>query len=181
MIVRSATPADAVAIARIYAHHVRQGLGTFEDAPPDTDEMVGRIVAVTERGLPWLVADDGEVAGYAYVSPFRTRAAYRYVVEDSVYVAPERAGRGVGKALLGALIERCDGLGLRQMIAIIGDSGNQGSIRLHASLGFDHIGVAPAVGWKHGRWVDVVWMQRALGPGADEAPGQLDVGPAPSR
>ena len=172
MIIRPATLTDAPGIARIYGHHVHGGLGTFEDDPPDAAEIAGRLEAVTGRGLPWLVAEaGGGVAGYAYASPFRTRAAYKHVVEDSVYVAPDRLGLGIGKALLTDLIARCEALGLRQMIAIIGDSGNRGSIALHAALGFDHVGLAPAVGWKHGRWVDVVWMQRALGPGRDAPPG----------
>jgi phosphinothricin acetyltransferase len=171
MIIRLATAADAPALAEIYGHHVREGLGTFEEEPPSATEMATRLATVLDRGLPWLVADDGGVEGYAYAAPFRTRAAYRYVVEDSVYVAPNRMGSGVGKALLTDLIGRCEALGLRQMIAIIGDSGNAGSMRLHSSLGFGMVGLAPAVGWKHGRWVDVVWMQRALGPGAGQSPG----------
>jgi phosphinothricin acetyltransferase len=170
MIIRMATPADAPALAEIYGHHVREGLGTFEEEPPSAAEMAGRLSAVLDKGLPWLVADNGRVEGYAYAAPFRTRAAYRYVVEDSVYVAPDRMGAGVGKTLLTELIARCEALGLRQMIAIIGDSGNAGSMRLHSSLGFNMVGMAPAVGWKHGRWVDVVWMQRALGQGAGKPP-----------
>jgi phosphinothricin acetyltransferase len=171
MIIRMATAADAPALADIYAHHVREGLGTFEEEPPSTADMAGRLDGVLEKGLPWLVADDGVVAGYAYAAPFRTRAAYRYVVEDSIYVAPDRMGSGVGKTLLTDLIARCEALGLRQMIAIIGDSGNAGSMRLHSSLGFNMVGLAPAMGWKHDRWVDVVWMQRALGQGGGQPPG----------
>jgi len=170
VIVRLATPADAQALADIYGHHVREGLGTFEEEPPSAAEMAGRLAAVLDKGLPWLVADDGGVAGYAYAAPFRTRAAYRYVVEDSVYVAADRMGSGVGKTLLSDLLARCEVLGMRQMIAIIGDSGNAGSMRLHSSLGFKMVGLAPAVGWKHGRWVDVVWMQRALGAGGGQPP-----------
>ena len=171
MILRDATPADAGALARIYGHHVREGLGTFEEEPPSGAEMAGRLAEVRGRGLPWLVAEiEDEVAGYAYASPFRLRAAYRYVVEDSVYVAPDRQGAGAGRTLLAALIARGEALGLRQMIAIIGDSANAGSIHLHRALGFTLIGTAPAVGWKHDRWVDVVWMQRPLGPGADRVP-----------
>jgi len=170
MIIRMATAADAPALAEIYGHHVREGLGTFEEEPPSAAEMAKRLAAVLDKGLPWLVADDGVVAGYAYAAPFRTRAAYRFVVEDSVYVAPDRMGSGVGKTLLTDVIARCEALGMRQMIAIIGDSGNAGSMRLHSSLGFNMVGMAPAVGWKHGRWVDVVWMQRALGQGAGQPP-----------
>jgi phosphinothricin acetyltransferase len=170
MKIRLATSADAAAITAIYGHHVLTGLGTFEETPPSLEDMTARLVAVQGQGMPWLVAEDSEVAGYAYAAPFRARAAYRYVVEDSVYVAPGRRGQGVGRALLEVLIGRCEGLGLRQMIAIIGDSGNQGSIGLHAALGFAPVGVAPAVGWKHERWVDIVWMQRPLGPGAAAPP-----------
>jgi len=170
MIIRLATSADAPALADIYGHHVREGLGTFEEEPPSAAEMAMRLGVVLDKGLPWLVADDGVVAGYAYAAPFRTRAAYRYVVEDSVYVAPDRMGSGVGKTLLTHLLARCEVLGMRQMIAIIGDSGNAGSMRLHSSLGFKMVGLAPAVGWKHGRWVDVVWMQRALGAGGGQPP-----------
>jgi phosphinothricin acetyltransferase len=170
MKIRLAVPADAEPIATIYGRHVLNGLGTFEETPPTLQDMASRLAAVRSQGFPWLVAEDGEVAGYAYVSPFRTRAAYRFVVEDSVYVAPDRAGQGVGRALLTDLIARCEAMGLRQMIAIIGDSQNLGSIALHAALGFTTVGVAPAVGWKHERWVDVVWMQRVLGPGAATPP-----------
>jgi phosphinothricin acetyltransferase len=170
MKIRLAVESDAEALASIYGHHVLNGLGTFEETPPSPREMASRLAAVQSHGLPWLVAEDGEVAGYAYVSPFRTRAAYRFVVEDSVYVAPGRIGQGVGRALLSDLISRCEAMGRRQMIAIIGDSENLGSIALHAALGFTTIGVAPAVGWKRERWVDVVWMQRPLGPGAATPP-----------
>ncbi len=176
MRIRDARASDASALARIYGHHVREGLGTFEETPPDAGEMAARLAAVQDKGFVWLAAEDegaggaDAIAGYAYAAPFRTRAAYRFVVEDSVYVAPGRMGQGVGSALLRELIARCEAAGMRQMIAIIGDSGNHGSIRLHASLGFARIGVAPALGWKHGRWVDLVWMQRALGSGAETSP-----------
>ena len=174
--VRPATEADAAAVAAVYGHHVLHGFGTFEEEPPTADDMAGRIRAVLSRGLPWLVAEGehGAVLGYAYAGPFRPRAAYRYAVEDSVYVAPEAMGQGVGKALVAEVIARCEALGLRQMIAVIGDSGNAGSIGLHASLGFEHAGVGKSLGYKHGRWVDIVWMQRPLnaGDGAEpDAPG----------
>ena len=170
MILRPAIEADMGAIAAIYAHHVLNGLGTFEEIPPDEREMAARWRTVDRPGLPYLVADAGGVIGYAYAAPFRTRAAYRFTVEDSVYVAPDHRGQGVGKALVSRLITLCEGLGLRQMMAVIGDSDNAGSIGLHRSLGFQTTGVSPAVGFKFGRWVDVVWMQRALGDGGEAPP-----------
>lgn len=170
MIVRPAAPADAEALARIYGHHVLHGFGTFEEVPPDAAEMARRRAAVADRGLPYLLAEDaGQVLGFAYAGPFRLRAAYRYTVEDSVYVAPEAVGRGVGRAVLGAVLEACTALGLRQVVAVIGDSGNAASIGLHTALGFDHSGVSRSVGFKHGRWVDIVLMQKALN-GGDAAP-----------
>ncbi len=170
MRLRPAEPGDIPAIQAIYAHHVLTGLGTFEEEPPSEAEMANRCAAVLDRGLPWLVAEEGEVLGYAYAGPFRTRAAYRFTVEDSVYVAEGARGRGVGRALLTAIIAECEAMGLRQMVGVIGDSGNAASIALHKALGFEHLAVVPAVGWKFDRWVDVVWMQRALGPGAAAAP-----------
>jgi phosphinothricin acetyltransferase len=158
-------------VAAIYGRHVLTGLGTFEEVPPSTEEMAGRIGAVLGRGLPYLVAEDGgEVIGFAYAGPFRPRAAYRFTVEDSVYIAPQAMGRGVGKALMSEVIARCEALGLRQMVAVIGDSGNAGSIGLHRSLGFADAGVGKSLGYKFGRWVDVVWMQRALNAGDGAEP-----------
>ena len=162
MIVRPAVPGDIEAITDIYRHHVLHGLGTFEEVPPDTAEMATRMAGVEAYGLPYLVADDGRVVGYAYAAPFRTREAYRFTVEDSIYVSAGQVGRGLGKALLGRVIEICADKGLRQMMAVIGDSDNAASIGLHKSMGFEHTGLSPAVGFKFGRWVDVVWMQRAL-------------------
>jgi phosphinothricin acetyltransferase len=171
MIIRAATPADAAAVAAIYGHHVLHGLGTFEEEPPSADEITARMAAVQVRALPYLVAEDGgRITGFAYAAPFRPRAAYRYTVEDSVYIAPESTGKGVGKALVAQVIERCEAMGLRQMVAVIGDSENAGSIGLHRSLGFEHAGVGRAFGFKFGRWVDIVWMQRALGAGASDIP-----------
>jgi phosphinothricin acetyltransferase len=167
---RPAEPEDVPAIQAIYAHHVLHGLGTFEEVPPSPAEMAERCAAVLDRGLPWLVAEEGEVLGYAYAGPFRTRAAYRFTVEDSVYVAEAARGKGVGRALLTAIIAECEAMGLRQMVGVIGDSGNAASIALHRACGFELKAIVPAVGWKHGRWVDVVWMQRALGPGASTPP-----------
>ena len=163
MIVRPATAADVAEITAIYAHHVLHGLGTFEEIPPATDDISGRVAKVQTLGLPWLVAEDGHVIiGYAYAGPFRPRAAYRFTVEDSVYVAPTAIGRGIGRALLTEVITACEVRGMRQILAVIGDSGNAASIGVHRSLGFEHTGVAKAVGYKHGRWVDIVFMQRDL-------------------
>ena len=164
MIIRSANAADVTDITTIYGHHVLHGLGTFEEIPPDGEDMAERIARVSAAGLPWLVASDHTgVLGYAYAGPFRARAAYRFTVEDSVYVAPQSMGRGLGRDLLAAVITACETAGMRQMLAVIGDSANAASIGLHASLGFTHTGVATAVGFKHDRWVDIVFMQRALG------------------
>jgi len=156
MNLRGAEDSDVEAIQAIYAHHVLTGLGTFEEEPPTTAEMANRCAAILDRGLPWLVAEEGGlVLGYGYAGPFRSRAAYRYTVEDSVYVAEAARGRGIGKALLSALIRDCEAMGLRQMVGVIGDSGNRASIALHRTLGFELKAVAPAVGWKFDRWVDV--------------------------
>lgn len=171
MILRPAAAADFEAIQEVYAHHVLNGLGTFEEDPPSAAEMMRRHAAVRGWGLPYLVAEDGgRILGYAYAGAFRTRAAYRFTVEDSVYVAEDARGRGVGRALLEAVIADCDGLGLRQMIGVIGDSGNAASIALHRACGFELKAVLPGLGWKFGRWVDVVWMQRALNQGVKEPP-----------
>ncbi len=172
VILRAAVAADAEALARIYGHHVRHGVGTFEEAAPSPAEMADRLAAVQARGLPYLAAVDGagQVVAFAYASPFRLRAAYRYTVEDSVYVDPGHLGQGLGRLALSAVIEACEALGLRQMCALIGDSGNAASIGLHAALGFHHAGVMPAVGHKAGRWLDVVIMQRSLGAGETAPP-----------
>lgn len=164
-------PDDLPAVQSIYAQHVRQGLASFEEEPPPTEEMRRRHAEVTGRGLPWLVADfGGVVAGYGYCAPYRTRSAYRYALEDSVYVRQDYHGRGVGAALLEALIERCSALGYRQLIAVIGDSAHAASINLHASCGFLRVGTLRSVGFKLGRWVDSVLMQRPLGAGDGTAP-----------
>lgn len=167
---RDSAPGDEESIAAIYAHHVRIGFGSFEETPPSVAEMHRRREAVLALGLPFLVAIAGRVVGYAYAALYRTRSAYRFTLEDSIYVAPDATRHGIGCALLAALIERCSTLGYRQMVAVIGDSGNAASIRLHETLGFAQIGVQPAVGFKHGRWVDAVLMQRALGTGAATTP-----------
>jgi phosphinothricin acetyltransferase len=169
--IRPSTDADLPAITAIYGWNVLNGLGTFEEDPPSQDEMTRRRAAFLDRGLPYLVAEeDGVVLGYAYAGPFRLRAAYRYTVEDSVYVSPKAVGKGVGKTLLTALIAECEALGLRQLVAVIGDSGNAASIGLHAAMGFKQQGVFPAMGYKFGRWVDLVWMQRDLNGGGSREP-----------
>jgi phosphinothricin acetyltransferase len=173
MIIRAATAADAGALAEIYGHHVVHGFGTFEETAPSAEEMAERMAAVTARGLPYLIAEiDGETAGFAYAGPFRARAAYRHTVEDSVYIAPDRQNQGVGKALLTAVIAACEPLGLRQIVAMIGDAANAGSVGVHRACGFTHVGVLHAVGYKAGRWVDVVMMQRALNGGSSLPPGE---------
>jgi phosphinothricin acetyltransferase len=166
VIVRDFRDDDLESMRAIYAHHVRHGLGTFEETPPEADDFAGRAAAVRALGLPWLAAEiNGRLVGYGYASPFRPRAAYRFTVEDSVYVAPDRTGQGVGRALLAGVVERCAELRLRLMYAFIGDSGNDASIGLHRSLGFEVSGVLRPAGFKHGRWVDVVVMQKHLGEG----------------
>ena len=171
-IVRDATDHDIGAIQRIYAHHVLTGGASFEEVPPTDAEIAARRGHVLRLGLPYLVADDaGAVIGFAYATSYRPRPAYRHTIEDSVYVADGQHGRGIGRALLGALIERCEVGPWRQMIAVIGDSGNAGSIALHRRLGFRHVGTLSNVGFKLGRWLDSVMMQRALGPGGDAPPG----------
>jgi phosphinothricin acetyltransferase len=162
--VRDAVAADFSAITALYAHHVQTGLASFEEVPPSTDEMLRRCQGVRARGLPWRVAElDGRLAGYCYVSPYHARSAYRFTVQDSVYVGDEFIGRGIGTALLQDVIDTCTAKGYRQMIAVVGDSGNEASLRLHARLGFRTIGQTLRVGVKFGRWVDIVHLQRALG------------------
>jgi phosphinothricin acetyltransferase len=171
MIIRDATAADLAAITAIYAHHVLHGTGTFEETPPSEAEMAARMARVQGAGHAWLVAEqEGRVAGYGYYAPFRERSAYRFTAEDSIYVRDDVRGMGVGKALVQALLERAEASGIRQMVAVIGDSENVGSIGLHAALGFRQAGVMKAVGLKFGQWVDVVTMQRALGEGEHSLP-----------
>jgi phosphinothricin acetyltransferase len=172
MLIREAADADIQAITAIYGHAVRHGLASFETEAPDEAEIARRRAAVVSLGLPYLVAElpDAGVVGYAYAGPYRPRPAYRFSLENSIYIAPDRQGAGIGRALLPALIERAEALGYRQMIAVIGDSANHASIRLHARCGFVHIGVLPSVGWKHGQWLDTVLMTRPLGPGAAQPP-----------
>lgn len=166
MQVRDAVQGDFPAIQSIYAHHVLNGLASFEEVPPDVAELRRRYHDVAGRGLPYLVAEEaGQVQGYGYCAPYRARSAYRYALENSVYVRDDLRGRGIGTRLLAALIERCAQLGYRQMIAVIGDSANTASIALHARFGFLRVGTLRSVGYKFGRWVDSVQMQRPLGAG----------------
>ncbi len=168
---RPATPADIPAITRIYAHAVLHGTASFELDPPTEDEMARRQKSLFDGGYPYLAAEiDGAVAGYAYAGAYRPRPAYRFSVEDSVYVDPAVQRRGLGRILLAALIEDAEQRGFRQMIAVIGDSAQTPSIELHRALGFNMIGPIENVGFKHGRWLDTVLMQRALGPGATTNP-----------
>ena len=170
---RDAVPDDAAAIAAIYGEHVAQGTASFELQPPDAEEMRRRMAALLEDGYPWLVAAvEGDPIGFAYAGPYRPRRAYRYTVEDSVYLRAAAQRQGIGGALLSRLIERCVARGDRQMIAVIGDSANTGSIALHARAGFVEAGRLACVGRKFDRWLDIVLMQRALGDGAASAPLQ---------
>jgi len=169
--VRAAAQGDLAAIQAIYAHHVLRGLATFEEMPPDVEEMRRRHADVTARGLPYLVAvERSEVLGYGYCAPYRARSAYRYALEDSIYIKDGHLGKGIGTQLLTQLLRICEGLGYRQVIAVIGDSANAGSIALHARLGFVRVGTLRSTGYKLGRWVDSVLMQRPLGPGDGTPP-----------
>jgi L-amino acid N-acyltransferase YncA len=169
--IRPAGPADIAAITRIYAHAVRHGTASFELDPPDEAEMARRQRALTEDGFPYLVAElDGGIAGYAYAGPYRARPAYHWSVEDSIYVAPQAQRRGIGRALLARLVADTEAGGFRQMLAVIGDSANTGSVELHRAAGFRLVGTFENVGFKFGRWLDTVLMQRELGRGATAAP-----------
>jgi phosphinothricin acetyltransferase len=171
ILIRPSAEADIAAITRIYGHAVLHGTASFETDPPDETEMARRHMAITGAGYPYLVAErDGAVIGYAYVSAYRPRLAYRYSVENSIYVAPGQGGSGVGRALLTALLDRCTADGYRLMVAVIGDSANAASIGLHRALGFEPAGVLRNVGWKQGRWLDSVFMTRPLGAGAGSPP-----------
>jgi len=170
MIVRPATLADAFAIAALYGHHVLHGTGTFEEAPPSPAEIAERMTAVLDKGFPWRVVEvEGRVVAYAYASPYHRRSAYRYTAEDSVYVADAARGKGYGRAALAAVIDACEAMGLRRLLAVIGDSQNEGSIGLHRALGFSFCGTLPGMGYKAGQWLDVVFMQLPLN-GGDEGP-----------
>jgi L-amino acid N-acyltransferase YncA len=170
--VRDSEPGDVPAIAAIYGHSVTASLVTFDEVAPSAAEMAQRRAEVIEAGLPFIVAvaRDGQLLGYAYAAAFRRRTGYRYTLEDSVYVERTVTHRGIGTALLTALIDRCAAAGYRQMVAVIADTERTASIGLHEKLGFKMVGVLPAVGFKFSRWIDVVLMQRALGPGGSAPP-----------
>jgi L-amino acid N-acyltransferase YncA len=171
--IRPATTADLPFVTRIYEHAVRHGTATFELTPPDLTEMTRRFKALTDGGFPYLVATrGGVVAGYAYAGPYRPRPAYRFTVENSVYLDPATHRRGIGLQLMQRLIDECEMLGFRQMIAVIGDSANAGSIGVHTRCGFQMIGTHPSVGLKFGRWLDTVMMQLPLGEGATSVPAE---------
>lgn len=170
-IIRDATPDDMAAIQALYAQHVLQGTATFEEIPPTIKEMQDRRAHIVALGLPYLLAEiNGRLAGYCYASPYRPRSAYRYTLENSIYLAEDQTGRGLGKALLQTLIERCEQGPWRQMIAVIAGNNNLASIGLHRSLGFAHAGTQLATGFKFNQWIDVVFMQRALGSGSTTLP-----------
>ena len=173
LLIRDSQDTDLPHIARIYGHHVQHGTGTFETEPPSVQDMATRRTDVLGKGLPWLVLEhEGAVVGFAYANWFRPRAAFRYAVEDSIYLAPEAAGKGWGRALLTELLARCERAGMRKAIAVIGDSANAGSIGLHRALGFEHTGTVTACGWKFGRWLDIVLMEKTLGLGDRSAPDE---------
>jgi phosphinothricin acetyltransferase len=168
--IEPATPADAAEIAALYAHHVRNGTATFEIEPPDAAEITARMARLSAAGMPWLVARDaaGELVGYAYAGPYHTRAAYRHTCENTIYIRHDRLGRGLGTLLIEALLAACEARGLRQVVALIAGT-EPASVALHAKAGFVEVGRLRSVGRKHGKWIDVLHMQRALGPG-DGAP-----------
>ena len=164
--IRQSSLQDVPSIARIYAHHVAHGTGSFETEAPDVAEMTRRRDEVLARQLPYLVAEhDGQVVGFAYANWFKPRPAYRFSAEDSIYVDDSMRGQGVGKLLLQALIAQCEAAGVRKLIAVIGDSANQGSVGVHQAAGFRHVGTMESVGWKFDRWLDVVMMEKTLGDG----------------
>lgn len=169
--IRPSTDADVPAIASIYAHHVLNGTGTFETVPPTESEMRERRADVLGKGLPYLVAEDGgQVAGYAYCQWFKPRPAYRFSAEDSIYLHPDARGKGLGRLLLAELARQAEALGVRKLIAVIGDSGNAGSIGVHRAVGFTPAGVIKSCGWKFDRWLDIVLMEKALGDGDTTPP-----------
>ena len=169
--IRPSRDADLPAITAIYAHHVLHGTGTFETTPPTQEEMTARRADVLAKGLPYLVAEDGgQVSGFAYCQWFKPRPAYRFSAEDSIYVDPRAAGRGLGRALLAELVAQAQACGIRKLIAVIGDSGNVRSIGVHRAIGFRHVGTIEACGWKFGRWLDIVLMERSVGAGNGTPP-----------
>jgi len=174
--IRPSSEDDMLAVTAIYAHHVRHGSGSFEIEPPSLQDMLARRAEVLGRGLPWLVLEDsGKVIGYAYCNWFRPRPAYRFAAENSIYLADGVQGLGLGRALLSELLARAEQAGMRKMIAVIGDTANSSSIGLHLSLGFSHVGTLVATGWKFGRWLDTVLMEKKLGWGDQLPPGNTGV------
>jgi L-amino acid N-acyltransferase YncA len=172
LLIRASRDDDVAAIAAIYGHHVLNGVASFEEVPPSVAEMARRRAEIVGRGFPYCVAERaGNVVGYCYAGPYRPRVGYRFSVEDSIYIDPAEIGRGIGRALLAEIIERTTEQGYRLMIAVIGGSETLPSIRLHAALGFTEIGVFTGIGFKFGRWIDSVYMQRPLGAGATTLPG----------
>jgi len=170
-IIRPSHPDDIPQITAIYTHHVLHGTGSFETEAPSEQEMAQRRSDVLSKGLPYLVAAEADrVLGYAYCNWFKPRPAYRFSAEDSIYLAPDAAGNGLGRALLAELMSQAERAGVRKLIAVIGDSANAGSIGVHRSVGFRHVGILDACGWKFDRWLDVVLMDRALGLGDTAAP-----------
>jgi len=170
--IRPSRDQDLPAITAIYAHHVLHGTGTFETEPPSEADMVGRRADVLAKGLPYLVAEeDGRVLGYAYCQWFKPRPAYRFSAEDSIYLHPDAQGKGLGKALLAELARQAEAAGIRKLIAVIGDSGNKGSVGVHKALGFQPVGVIQSCGWKFGKWLDIVLMEKQIGAG-DSTPPQ---------
>jgi L-amino acid N-acyltransferase YncA len=164
--IRPSADSDLPAIAAVYGHHVLHGTGTFETTPPTDADMAARRADVLAKGLPWLVAEEGgRVLGYAYCQWFKPRPAYRFSAEDSIYLHPDAAGKGLGKQLLAELARQADAAGVRKLIAVIGDSANAGSIGVHRALGFTAVGTIASCGWKFGRWLDIVLMEKALGAG----------------
>ncbi|HEX5389070.1 MAG TPA: GNAT family N-acetyltransferase [Burkholderiaceae bacterium] len=170
-LIRPSTDHDVAAITRIYAHHVLHGTGTFETTPPTETDMATRRADVLSKGLPWLVLEDGgQVIGFAYGNWFKPRPAYRFSVEDSIYLAPEAAGKGLGRALLAELLAKLQAGGVRKVMAVIGDSANAGSVGVHTALGFERVGIVKSCGWKFDRWLDIVLMEKTLGEGDSTRP-----------
>jgi phosphinothricin acetyltransferase len=176
-IIRPSRDDDIAAIAAIYGQHVLHGVASFEEVPPSVEEMAQRRAEIVGRGFPYLVAErGGRVVGYCYAGPYRARIGYRFSVEDSIYIDHNEVGRGIGRALLTQVTDRVAAQGYRQMVAVIGGSETIASIRLHAALGFAQVGIFPAIGFKFGRWIDSVYMQRALGPGQTTLPQEITHG-----
>ena len=170
-LIRPSTDADLPAITAIYRHHVLHGTGTFETTPPTEQEMAGRRADVLAKGLPWLVTEGGgQVLGYAYCQWFKPRPAYRFSAEDSIYLHPEACGKGLGRQLLSTLVEEAEAVGVRKLIAVIGDSANAGSIAVHRTLGYTPVGTIANCGWKFDRWLDIVLMEKVIGAGSSTAP-----------